>query len=182
MLLYCGANIREFKDTRYPTIAGFVRATRRLNANEWTDAKIPDRPIVVLTNTNYRELVVNRTEIIKALPALTAALWVAFADPDENPFFFKYAIENGTFNDGSSDVPIWIETRMETNYRYLILTPDVKNMNLVEIRASELNLLNATTWHQRESPSTRQSTQSSTNIRTLPQPNASGSGTYKFGR
>ncbi|MFA6503870.1 MAG: hypothetical protein WCT54_02890 [Patescibacteria group bacterium] len=177
MLVHCGANIREFKDARYPTIARFMKSVGSLEANGWSGIRKTDElPILVLSRTTSRALVADRAEIVSRIPALAKTLWIAFVDQEENPFFFRYALKNGAFSDNQSDVPIWTET--DSRYTYLILTPDVTDMSLVETRANELNLLNATMWFQREQPSSRHD---APRTRTDPYGRkVTGSGTYKL--
>ncbi|MDD2785499.1 MAG: hypothetical protein PHS79_01240 [Patescibacteria group bacterium] len=156
MLVYCGANINEFKDTRFPTIKRFINAARRYSNDEWSGSKISDLPIVCLTRTTYRELVTDRTEIMTAIPALASALWIIFADQIENPFFVDDTRRLGVFSDDLDQAPIWVEKR--SNYSYLVLTPKTKNMSMVEVQANGLSLFNATTWFEREHSSSQQMT------------------------
>jgi hypothetical protein len=115
-------------ETNPETLEDFIKSAARfddVNSGDKSSA-----PILVLTRTDllYLNVVVARTTIIRVLPALALARWIIFADPEKDAFFEGNAKALGKFIGEINQAPTWIWTAEETEYRYLVLTPDTNEI------------------------------------------------------
>lgn len=141
MLFHCGADLARIVDPHLHTLDRFITFAARFDDM----AKPGDAtaaPIMVLTKTEpiLQSLVMDASTLVRKLPATANSLWIVyFTRKAEEPFFEDNLHSLGEFSLALDDqIPpldqalIWKDKR--TQRKYLILTPDTENMDMIKWR------------------------------------------------
>lgn len=124
-------------DGPFPTIDRFVHHVSRIPV-----IRAGVRPIVVLTRTIPLAMTVlsARQRIEAGLPQLRRATWGIFFDAAEDPFFEAAVRKFGELQGDLHEAPIWVGPGQA---RFVILSPEVRDAQLVRQRSQELDALSS---------------------------------------